>query len=150
MRKANNKEQFTPFGLWLQEYVRNDLSITNLDFVLEDYKNKKIMLFEEKQCLGKMHRAQMLTFNVLDYALFKMSEKWSYDYWGFFLLVLPRGATMPGPGMTLNGLQITSEQLQDHLNFNVKFCNGYQFPWWTDPSQIISPTATIAGDQCRQ
>lgn len=136
MRKANNKEQFTPFGIWLQEYVRNDLSITNLDFVIEDYKAKKIMLLEEKQCSGKLHPAQLLTFNVIDYALFNMAKKWSYDYWGFFVLILPQDATMPGPGMTLNGYQITAEQLQDHLNFRNQFCQGYEFPWWKDDSKI--------------
>ena len=129
MRTANNKNLFTPFGLWLQEYVRQDISITNLDFVLEDYKNKKIMLLEEKQCAGKIGHAQLLTFRVLDYALFCRAAKFGYDYWGFFILRFPESATMPGPGMTLNGNVITSEQLSEHLSFHNKFCDGYFMDW---------------------
>ena len=122
MRRANNKEQFTPFGIWLQEYCKQDLSITNLDFVIEDYKQKRVMLLEEKQNGGFIHHAQSLTFGVLDYALEIGAEQSGYTYWGFFLLAMPKGASMPGPGMTLNGHVITAEQLQNHLNFTEKFC----------------------------
>jgi hypothetical protein len=129
MRRANQKEQFTPFGLWLQEYVRQDISITNLDYVLEDYKTKKIMLLEEKQHGGKLHRAQTLTFEVMDWCLYKAAEKRDYDYWGFFLFQMPEGASMPGPGMMMNGKIITGEQLQQHLEFKIKFCAPFEFEW---------------------
>ena len=145
MRTANNKNLFTPFSLWLQEYVRQDLSITNLDFVIEDYKNKKIMLLEEKQCNGKMNKAQLLTFEVLDYALFKMSEKHNYEYWGFYELKFPKNATMPGPGMTLNGSLITTEQLAMHLSFEERFCEGHQFSWWCNREKFKKPEAGTPG-----
>lgn len=131
MRRANNKEQFTPFGLWLQEYVRTDLSITNLDYVVEDYKNKRIQLVEEKQCGGVVHRAQLLTFNVMDAIFDRAAKAHGYDYWGFFVLRMPSGATMPGPGMTLNDKVITCEQLAAHLDFQEKFCEPLQMPWRT-------------------
>jgi len=129
MRTAKNREQFTPFSLWLQEYCRSDLSITNLDFVIEDYKQKKLMLLEEKQYDGKLHNAQMLTFDVLDYTCTKAAEKKGYDYWGFFLLRMPFNASMVGPGIKLNEKVITVEQLQRHINFEAKAVDRYEFPW---------------------
>jgi hypothetical protein len=129
MRVAKNREQFTPFSLWLQEYCRNDLSITNLDFVIEDYKAKKIMLLEEKQYGGKLHHAQCLTFDVVDCACTRAAKSRGYDYWGFFLLQMPENASMPGPGILLNGIPITVEQLQSHINFIAQAVPRYRFPW---------------------
>jgi hypothetical protein len=127
MRRASDKNAFTPFGLWLQEYVNDKFSISNLDFVIEDYTNKRIQLIEEKQNRGRLHNAQLLTFAVLDRMLLCQCAEHGYDYWGFFLLQFPHGATMPGPGMTLNGISITCEQLQDHLNFEKQCCEPYPF-----------------------
>lgn len=130
MRSIGDRDQFTPVGIWLREYLRQShdgLSITNLDYVLEDFKRKRVMLLEEKQSNGTLHKAQTLTFRVLDGAMRVGAAKAGYDYWGFFVLRLPANATMPGPGMTLNGSVITSEQLRAHLNFDEKFCEGYCF-----------------------
>lgn len=87
MRSVNDSSQFTPFGLWIREYLRpssDGFSVTNLDYVFEDYKNKKIMLVEEKQSGGVLHKSQMLTFDVLDRHLSLVSKRVEYDYWGFF------------------------------------------------------------------
>ena len=129
MRTAKNREQFTPFSLWLQEYCRSDLSITNLDFVIEDYKQKKLMLLEEKQYGGKLHIAQMLTFDVLDFTCTNAAKKIGYDHWGFFQLQMPFNASMVGPGIRLNDKIITVEQLQKHINFEAKAVERYQLPW---------------------
>jgi hypothetical protein len=134
MRSAIHKDQFTPFGLWLQQYLRQSgdgLSITNLDYVIEDFKHKRIMLLEEKQNNGGVGRAQLLTFNVLDRALTAMSERNGYEYWGFFVVKFPRGADMPGPGMTINDHLVGADELQRHLNFEEKFCEGLVMPWRT-------------------
>lgn len=132
MRSVLNEDQFTPFGLWIRQYLRpsgDGLSVTNLDYVIEDYKNKKIMLLEEKQNNGNIHRAQFLTFEVVDYALSQRALRSNYEYWGFYVLRFKNGATMPGPGMMLNGCEITVEQLTDHLNFRVKHCEPVKFKW---------------------
>ena len=81
------------------------------------------MFLEEKQSGGVLHSAQRLTFAVLDRCATLMAPRWEYDYWGFYVLTLPAGTTMPGPGMMLNGKLITAEQLQAHLNFRQKFCD---------------------------
>jgi len=127
MRRASDKNAFTPFGLWLQEYCHPLLSITNLDFVIEDYHDKHIQLIEEKQNAAKLHNAQLLTFAVLDEVLMKRCAEQGYDYWGFYLLQFKIDATMPGPGMKLNSHLITCEQLQAHVNFEKRFCAPYPF-----------------------
>jgi hypothetical protein len=125
MRQVNNKEQFTPFGIWIREYLRDSrdgLSVTNLDYVIEDFRNKKVLLLEEKQSGGVLHKAQTLTFKIIDRCLQAYAPRMNYEYWGFYVLIFPSGASMPGPGMTLNGKKITAEELQNHLNFKIKFC----------------------------
>lgn len=124
MRSVIDQDQFTPFGIWIRQYLRADLSVTNLDYVVEDYKQKRIMCVEEKQCGGKMHRGQLLTFKVLNRALRGKADSDGYDYWGLFVVQFPRNCTMVGPGVTLNGKACSVEQLRDHLNFKTKFCEG--------------------------
>lgn len=125
MRSVLQEAQFTPFGLWIRQYLRSSsdgLSVTNLDYIVEDFRRKKLMLLEEKQSNGMLHNAQRLTFAVLDRCLSVMAPRWEYEYWGFYVLKFPSGANMPGPGMTINGKLITTEQLQSHLNFQQQFC----------------------------
>lgn len=132
MRHVGDESQFTPLGMWVRQYLRDSsdgLSVTNLDFIIEDFKHKKIQLLEEKQQGGNLHRGQLLTFNVLDQCLEKVAPRVGYEYCGFFVLQFPKGATMPGPGMKMNGQTITNEQLRDHLNFTTMFCEPFQLPW---------------------
>jgi len=129
MRSVLNEDQFTPFGLWIRQYLRkseNGLSVTNLDYILEDFRNKKIMLLEEKQSKGSLGYAQRLTFKVVDQCLCKIANDLNYEYWGFYVLQFPLNANMPGPGMILNEKIITSEQLVNHLNFIQKFCEPFK------------------------
>ena len=127
-RSVLDRDQFTPFGLWIRQYCRDSgdgLCVTNLDYVLEDFHQKKIMLLEEKQNAGKLGHGQKLSFQLLHRSL--RNREWSplYEYWGFYLLQFPPHCDMPGPGMTLNSKTITAEQLRDHCNFTTKFCDGY-------------------------
>ena len=125
-RSVFNRDQFTIFGLWLRQFCKDShagLCITNLDYVVEDYK-RRIMLLEEKQNDGSLAYGQMKTFQILHHAL-KYAQQWNYEYWGVYILQFPTGCDMPGPGMTINGKPITVEQLRDHCNFDSKFCDGY-------------------------
>jgi len=127
---VSNENQITPFGFWLRQYCRDSregLVISNLDYVITDYKIKKIMLLEEKAYGKQLYGpgGQSRLFKLLDEMMPAAAEKCGYDYWGFFLLVFPPKAEMPGPGMKLNGSIVTNEQLQAHLNFDKKFCNSY-------------------------
>ena len=125
LRSVGNKDLFTPFGIWVREYCRpsdTGLSVTNVDFFFEDFRNKRSLFLEEKQSGGILHYAQRLSFAVMDAAMAHPNS--GYDHWGFFVLTMPYGRTMPGPGMMLNDAPITCEQLIQHLNFEKKFCTG--------------------------
>lgn len=127
MRSVNIQDQFTPFGLWVREYCRDSkdgLCLSNLDYVFEDWKTKKLLLLEEKQSGGKLADGQARTFHVLDAMFRHTASDFGYEYWGFFVLQFAKGKTHPGPGMTLNGKEITCEQLVEHLNFKTKFCES--------------------------
>lgn len=128
MRSVLSRDQFTPFGIWIREYLkdsRDGLSVTNLDYVFEDFHKKILMLVEEKTNGGHLGNAQKLTFQVIDRGLKKVAADLGYDYWGFYLIQLPKNATMIGPGVTINGKPISVEELQKHLNMERKFCEGH-------------------------
>lgn len=129
MRQVNDESQFTPFGLWIREYVNKKFSVTNLDYVIEDYRGKNVMMVEEKQNGGKLHTAQCLTFEVLDKALADNAPIQGYTYWGFYVVQMPRGHTFIGPGVKLNGKSVTVEQLQRHLNFEKQIVGPHMFNW---------------------
>jgi hypothetical protein len=133
VRNVGAESQFTPFGMWVRQYCKDSgrhtdggLSVTNLDFVVEDYLKRRLMLIEEKQNGGGLGTAQAKTFQVLDSALGMACRELGYEYWGFFVLKMP--GTMPGPGMTLNGAPVTGEQLRDHINFEKRHCPPVMFP----------------------
>lgn len=129
MRRAlHDRTQFTPFGIWIWENCKSEMTVSNLDYILYDYRAnpKKILLLEEKQSNGKLGTGQLNLFILLDKLLRRSAAHECVDYWGFYLLVFPEEKTMPGLGMKLNGVQITVEELALHLNFEKKFCEG----WW--------------------
>lgn len=127
--QVNDESQFTPFGLWIRQYVNRRFSVTNLDYVIEDYRGKNIMLVEEKQSGGKLHTAQGLTFEVLDKLLYDSAAAKGYTYWGFYVVQMPPNCTFIGPGVKLNSVEITVEQLQRHLNFEEQVVSPYPFKW---------------------
>ena len=99
--------------------------MTNLDYIFEDFYNRRLMLVEEKQNGGALWPAQRMTFRVLDQMLSSDAAKRGVDYWGFYLVRMPTGCTMIGPGVTLNNQAVTVEALRDHLNFKHKVCDGW-------------------------
>ena len=124
-RKANDKQRMTPFSHWIRKWCKDSrlgLSVTNLDFVVAEYKQKKIFLLEEKQHMSDLHYAQKQTFILLDKILKAGAPAVGYEYWGFYLLQLPE--KHPVEGMKLNYKLITSEELKCHMDFENKFCDS--------------------------
>lgn len=151
-RAINHEGEFTAFGRWINRRCRDSrdgLSVTNLDYVIEDFNRKRMMLLEEKTRGGVLHPAQRMTFKVLDRMLRAGSETDGYAYWGFYLLVLPPLAETPCEGMTLNGKAITEDQLIAHMNFDERFCDPLDLadPDYTNPAidEWFSPVPTKGG-----
>ena len=127
MRRVGSPDQITPFGFWIREFglPANQCSVTNLDYVIEDYRAKRIMLLEEKQQGGTLKYAQKETFRIVDDAMRRSARVQGYTYWGLYIIRFPQGITMPGPGMTLNERPISGEELQAHIRFERRFCEPY-------------------------
>lgn len=127
MRQVGDKEQFTPFGLWIREYCKPNMTVSNLDYVFHDYETGKLQLVEEKQSGGRMHNGQRKLFKLL-HDIFQSTE--SIDYWGVYVVKMLPGKTFIGPGVTLNNQPVTVEELAKHLSFERKHCAG-----WFDDAQ---------------
>jgi hypothetical protein len=128
MRQANDESFFTPFGLWVKEYLPEGFSVTDMDFVIEDYEQERLMIVEEKQNgAGFNSKGQKKTFALLDERLYNWAQRSSYDYWGFYLLSIPE--TFIGPGCELNGQKVTVEELQSHLSFEEQIVQPFKFDW---------------------
>jgi len=131
MRSVGYKHCFTDFGLWVRENLKGSdstqcggLVVSNIDYVLYDYIGRNFMLLEEKTNNGIIHKGQGSIFRLIDTLLRKKNENLSYNYWGFFVLAMPKGATAPCSGMRLNWKPITEKELKQHLNFEKKFCDS--------------------------
>ncbi len=127
-RRAQFTDRMTPLSLWIRRKCRDSregLSVTNVDYAIEDYHNKKLMFLEEKTRGGILGYAQSETFKIVDrLAEFAHLIKPAYDYWGFYVLTFPDDKDNICDGMTLNGFAITEPQLIDHINFKKRHCAG--------------------------
>jgi len=135
MREQRHPEYFTPFGTWIRSNLRSDLSITNIDYMIEDYKNQRIMLLEEKQYHGAYGEGQSKTFLVLDSIIKTGAEKFGYEYWDFYTASFTK--SVPEDGVLLNNKLCSVQQFKDHCNFKKRFCEPLS---WSDfdPSDEVS------------
>lgn len=136
LRSVLNRDQFTPLGLWIRQHVKHNITVSNLDYCFLQIGDSsgKVLLLEEKSNGAAVHEGQKNIFMMLSGLLeAKHRERvwfgsWGYrelDFWGFYVLSFPRGIDMPGPGMKLNGVSVTAEQLQSHLSFEERFTRGW-------------------------
>jgi len=131
MRGVGDPDQITPLGHWIRQYgLEKGCSVTNLDYIVEDYDRKKVLLIEEKQRAGKLHPAQKLTMSLVDHCMRQNMKALGYDYWGFFLVVLPEHATLVGPGLTINGVVSTVEDLRALIRFDRMCVKPMDLSWY--------------------
>jgi hypothetical protein len=139
-RAAIHKDEFTPFGLWIKEYLDQRMTVTNIDYLLVKIEGKNLMamLVEEKTNGGKITPMQSAAYRFLhDHLTQNNGQLYEFrdwgekvvNYWGFYLLTLRKNATMPGPGMTLNNKPISVSDLVTHMDFQKKHCDGILKSW---------------------
>jgi hypothetical protein len=127
MRGVGNRDEFTPLGLFMREHCRDvGLTITNIDYMVHDYQRNRVMLIEEKRRGAKLGYGQSKTLQFLDELITRGVRlmRQPVEYWGIYVLQFPEGKHFPGPGMLLNNIPITVEQYVEHVNFNIKHCDG--------------------------
>jgi len=120
MRGVGNADEFTPLGLFMREHCRSSdigLSIINIDYMVLDFRNNRLMIIEEKRRGAGLHIGQGLALQFLDDLISAGAPLQSVEYWGWYVLQFPEGKHFPGPGMRLNNVPITVEELVAHVNF---------------------------------
>jgi hypothetical protein len=133
-RQLENEGFGTPFGEWIRKNCKDSkcnqdgteaLTVSNIDYVLYDYKMNAMMLLEEKHGIQtEIPYGQRCIYRKLDeiirlYALRQnkdIPEPYQFKFWGTYVLNMDGG--LPHDGMLLNGQPITVQQLIDHLNFH--------------------------------
>lgn len=122
MRQISHPRAFTPFGTFMHQYCdpsETGLIVNNVDYIIHNYIKRRIMIFEEKMFGERVRYAQSETLKQMDAMLRAGATPAQMHYEGIFVLTLPEGCTYPGPGMKLNGILITVEQLVEHINFAI-------------------------------
>ena len=126
MREAKRRSSFTDFGLWIKDELREDMSVTDIDYVFSDYKKERFMLVEEKCKLSKIEKGQAHVFERIN-DIFNCKQNINgQKYHGFYVIQFPQ--TLPtDDGTLLNGYHVNIKQLIDHLNFTIKHCDRIDF-----------------------
>lgn len=128
MNPIRNPRKFTPLGIFMHEYCKKSNAghmVMNYDYLVYDYKLKRVMVLEEKCGDERMGDGQFLSLRMVDDIHRFGSTPAGMDYWGVFTVRLPAGCTHVGPGVTLNGVSVTVEQLVRHLNFTERIVSGW-------------------------
>ncbi len=122
-------ECFTPLGIFINQYCRKSgtgLIVNNMDYILYDYITRKMQLIEEKTNDGACGYAQLQTLKMLDQIFRFGCGPAKINYWGVFVIKLPKGCTHVGPGVTVNNRSVTIEDLVAHLNFERPACPSWE------------------------
>jgi len=110
------------FSHWLREKCRDSstgLIATDIDFFLQDYKMKKLMLLEVKTRNARPRPSQWKQLRVIDAFVRYGAEYYGYDYWGLYVIKLS-GTSPENSEVEINGCSVTEEQLISFLNFENK------------------------------
>jgi len=108
--------KMTEFSKWIRSNCRDSktgLSLSNIDYVITDYKKKTIMILEEKTRLGEVHFAQQRIMEILDKAL-RLLPDW--DYKGLHIVKFSNEGPEDSFLIELDGLEVTKEGLKDFIN----------------------------------
>ena len=107
------------FSNWIRENLPNPkqgMTVTDLDFIFNDYKQKKILLAEIKTRNAPIKTHQRKTFEVLHKALLKGFKDEDYTYCGTHLIQFEN--TNPEDGeIYINGLLVTRFEFIAFLSF---------------------------------
>jgi hypothetical protein len=111
-RQAFDTTRMTPFALWIRANCRdsrNGLSVTNIDFEVEDFRDRRhrrTMIIEEKMHMGLLAHGQARHFKRLDRASRLLAAEQNYDHWGFYLVQFSGTGPLDSALILVNGVPI--------------------------------------------
>jgi len=113
---------------WLRNILRDSatgLVLTDIDWILEDYKQNRMMLLEVKIGRDDLSWSQESIYNLADNCFIFGARQASVDYWGFYVLRMTGSDPDKSDKMTIqHGSKlraITRDELIKHLNFEKRF-----------------------------
>ena len=120
MRPEYTQERDLTFSRWVRENCptpKEGWTAIDIDFVLRDYKHKRLALMEVKTHSASMTFAQEQTYrllhNCITIGMSQIYPEWSYE--GHWLLVFEGKGPQDG-GIKLNGIDITETQLLYYIS----------------------------------
>jgi hypothetical protein len=114
-REALFTEKMTDFSIWIRSNCRDSktgLSLTNIDFVVTDYKKKTVAIIEEKTHMGEVHFGQQQIIKVLIDALSSYEKSSDWRFKGFYLVQFIGRGPEEGKPLFINGEERTVEDLK--------------------------------------
>lgn len=109
--------------LAFSEWIRNNLPntstgqlVTDLDFIVSNYKTKQILMLEVKTRNASLKKHQRITFSEISNTLRIGYTSSDWRYYGFHFLVFERTCFEDGKAF-LNNKPITERELIDFLSF---------------------------------
>lgn len=121
-RKENSGARDLNFSGWIREKLpcsSEGFMVTDVDFILWNYKTRRLMLIEVKQHKAIMKKWQILLYGVLDELLKNGSEKlWPpVNYFGWHCIRFENTDFSDGRCM-LNNKLITEKELIEFMSMN--------------------------------
>jgi hypothetical protein len=132
----------TDFSQWIRKTCKDShlgLSVVNVDYILNEYKQKRLKIIEEKTHGKKiMDYPQTQVYKILDTALKYAEENlvFEYEYEGFFLITFSNTDPENSEFIYINGVSVTKEELLKFLNFEIRFQDLKR-----DPTSPVAPSA---------
>lgn len=101
---------------------QDGLLVTDLDFIFYDYKLNRMKMIEVKTFGAKIKDWQLNIYKTLDLGLRSMPKTpQTPEYEGFYIVTMDRDNPETSTSITINDKNVTKEQLQDFLDFKVRF-----------------------------
>jgi len=120
--------KMTPFSRWIRNECKDSkdgLIVSDIDYILMDYKLKKIKILEEKtsgatQVVFPQTRIMNLVKSAIRKYVGEEMEGWVYE--GFFVVSFDKWCPLDSKDIRISGLKVTPDQLRRFINFEI----GYQ------------------------
>lgn len=125
-RQLEHINSGSPCSKWFREKLRDSntgLDVIDIDTIIYmeyDYKNKYLMLVEEKARGDKLGKAQQLAFPVLNLALKLGCKAMGIKYLGFHTIRMDGTRPDNSKWIMYDGKSVTQQQLVDTLNLSLQ------------------------------
>ena len=125
--------KMTPFSKWIRDKCKNSkkvgtrpygLILSDIDYVLMEYKLKRIKILEEKTSgATQIAFPQTKIMNLVKLAVKKYVEEemegWVYE--GFFVISFDKWYPLDSKDIRVNGLEVTADQLRRFIDFELTY-----------------------------